>query len=111
MGVALGAGGARCWLRLGRRAASARAGEGAVVMQGGERRACGSQSFLNCPRCGLTITLRAPWLAIRFCPRCLAQSRSVVELFSSPLPAEALNAEGSAPRTDRGGIEQRLGLR
>jgi hypothetical protein len=56
--------------------------------------------FLNCPRCGLTITPRAAWLSVRHCPRCLARSRTAVELFSSRLPAKALYASGAAPRPD-----------
>jgi hypothetical protein len=97
----------RCPVRVERRAASGRAGGGAVVMQRQEGRARAGESFLNCPRCGLTIKLRAPWLAIRFCPRCLARRQSVVELFSSALPAEALYAEGAAPRDDRCGARIR----
>lgn len=63
------------WARVGgqlgrdcleRRAASRRADEGAVVMQREQRQARGGESCLNCPRCGPTISLRAPWLAIRF---------------------------------------------
>jgi hypothetical protein len=58
-------------------------------------------SFSNCPRCGLSITTRAPWLAIRYCPRCLARSEKVVELFSSRLPAQTLYADGSGPWVQR----------
>jgi hypothetical protein len=105
------------WEQLGRegsarperRAGSGSAGAGALAMREDQARA--GESFLNCPRCGLTIKPRAPWLAVRFCPRCLARSQSVVELFSSALPAEALYAEGSAPRADRRGDERRPGLR
>jgi hypothetical protein len=57
-------------------------------------------SHLNCPRCGLTIVPRVSWLAIRHCPRCLARTRTVVEMFSSRLPAEVLYAEGSLPLGD-----------
>ena len=110
-GFVLGAGGARCSPRLERRAARGRSDEGAAVIAREERQARGGRSFLNCPRCGLTIKSRAPWLAIRFCPRCLARSQLAVELFSSPLRAEALYAEGSAPRADRCGTERRLGLK
>lgn len=86
--------------------------EGAVLMEPGERSAGGGggQCFLTCPRCRLTIKLRAPWLAIRFCPRCLARSETVIELFSSPVPAEMLYADGSAPRGDRQRTDRRLGL-
>lgn len=54
--------------------------------------------YLNCPRCGLSIEVRSRWLAIRHCPRCVARTRTVVELFSSGLPADALYATGSLPQ-------------
>jgi hypothetical protein len=111
MGSGLGAGGARCRPRVERRAASRTAAADAAVMQREEAQARAGESFLNCPRCGLTIKLRAPWLAIRFCPRCLARSQSVVELFSSALPVEALYAEGRAPRDDRRDNDRRVGSR
>jgi hypothetical protein len=31
-------------------------------------------SYLSCPRCRLTIRIRAPYLAMRNCPRCLAHA-------------------------------------
>ncbi len=46
--------------------------------------------FLNCPRCGLTIKPRRRWLAIKHCPRCLAQARIPVPLLSSTLPTREL---------------------
>ena len=91
-------------VRREQRVSRAKRGADRVVTQREERHTRGGESFLNCPRCGLTIKPRAPWLAIRFCPRCLARSQSAVELFSSALPAEALYAEGSAPRADRRGV-------
>jgi hypothetical protein len=48
--------------------------------------------FLNCPRCGLSIRPRRPWLGIEHCPRCLARSRILVRLFASRLPADELYA-------------------
>ncbi len=51
-----------------------------------------------CPRCGLRIELRARWLTITHCPRCTARSRTIVELFSSRVPAEVLCAGDSLPR-------------
>jgi hypothetical protein len=57
--------------------------------------------FLNCPRCGLSIRVRATWLAPEHCPRCLARARIAVRLFFSPLSPEELYAKGSAPGPDR----------
>ena len=54
-------------------------------------------SFLNCPRCGLSIRPKARWLTIEHCPRCMALARIPVKLFSSTLPAAELYSEGSAP--------------
>jgi hypothetical protein len=53
--------------------------------------------YLNCPRCGLSITLKTHWLAIKHCPRCLGRHRTLVEMFRSPLPADALYANTSLP--------------
>ncbi len=55
---------------------------------------------LNCPRCGLSIAVRPHRAAIRHCPRCVARSRVIVELFTSTLPADVLYAENSLPRAD-----------
>jgi hypothetical protein len=57
-------------------------------------------SYLNCPRCGLSIGIRSPWLAITHCPRCIARHRVAVLLFSSELPASVLYATGSLPSAD-----------
>ncbi|MGO9751295.1 MAG: hypothetical protein ACLP8S_02010 [Solirubrobacteraceae bacterium] len=54
-------------------------------------------SYLNCPRCGLGIEVRARWLTIRHCPRCVARSQTVVALFGSGLPADAFYAADSRP--------------
>ncbi len=56
--------------------------------------------FLNCPRCGLSISLRSRGLANPHCPRCLERHSTIVELFSSGLPADALYADNSLPRAD-----------
>ena len=58
--------------------------------------------FLNCPRCGLSIALRPRWLANPHCPRCLGRNSTIVELFSSGLPADALYHDNSLPRADLG---------
>jgi len=51
-------------------------------------------TYLNCPRCGLSIELRAHWLTIQHCPRCIAHAHTAVDLFSSVLPLTALYAKG-----------------
>ncbi len=56
--------------------------------------------YLNCPRCGLSIAVRSRWLAIRHCPRCVARSRTIVELFGSRLPARVLYGESWLPQAD-----------
>ena len=58
------------------------------------------RGHLNCPRCGLSIAVRPHRAAIRHCPRCVARSRMIVELFSSTLPADVLYDESSLPRVD-----------
>ena len=63
--------------------------------------------FLNCPRCGLTITPRVAWLSVRHCPRCLARTHTLVELFVTRLPAQALYAHGSEPQAEGSGAEPR----
>ena len=52
--------------------------------------------YLNCPRCRLAVKLRAPSLAMRHCPRCVARAGMLVELFTSPLPYERLAGARSA---------------
>lgn len=56
--------------------------------------------YLICPRCGLSIGLRARWLAVSHCPRCIAHTRTAVELFTSQLPADLLYADNSLPAAD-----------
>ncbi|HXO08684.1 MAG TPA: hypothetical protein VN880_11660 [Solirubrobacteraceae bacterium] len=56
--------------------------------------------YLNCPRCGLTVTPKADWLAVEHCPRCIARRGSVVRLFASTLPADALYAADARPDAD-----------
>ena len=43
-------------------------------------------SFMNCPRCGLSIRLRASYLALERCPRCLARRGEVNALYISEQP-------------------------
>ena len=53
------------------------------------------RGHLHCPRCGLSIEVRTRRTAIRHCPRCVARSRVIVELFSSALPTDVLYDESS----------------
>jgi hypothetical protein len=41
-------------------------------------------SYLSCPRCRLTIRIRAPYLAMRNCPRCLAHAGLPTPMYASP---------------------------
>ncbi len=41
-------------------------------------------SYMNCPRCGLSIRLRASYLTLERCPRCLARSGLAVPMQLSP---------------------------
>jgi Zn-finger nucleic acid-binding protein len=56
--------------------------------------------FLNCPRCGLSIKPKARWLALEYCPRCMARARTPVKLFSSTLPAAELYPDDAAPNPE-----------
>ena len=71
------------------------AGRSGVIRALDPSRGTDGPLFLNCPRCGLSIRVRAPWLAVEHCPRCLARARTPVRLFFSPLSAEGLDAKGS----------------
>jgi hypothetical protein len=56
-------------------------------------------SYVNCPRCGLAVQLRASFLALRHCPRCVAQRGIAVEMLTSDsrtLPASIGRADGRA---------------
>jgi hypothetical protein len=56
--------------------------------------------WLNCPRCGLSVEVRPRRAAMKHCPRCVARSRLIVELFGSTLPSDVLYGESSLPRVD-----------
>jgi hypothetical protein len=62
-------------------------------------------SFLNCPRCGLGLRLRAGWLTIEHCPRCMRAWVSIM-LFSSPLPPAELYGGGFAPSAQSPATDQ-----
>ena len=57
--------------------------------------------YLNCPRCGLTMTPRASRLTVEHCPRCMARNGIPVGLFASTLPTGELYAADAAPGADR----------
>jgi hypothetical protein len=63
-----------------------------------------ASSFLNCPRCGLSIRPKVSWLTVEYCPRCMARARTPVKLFSSTLPAAELYPEGSVPTAGHQGV-------
>ena len=52
--------------------------------------------YLTCPRCRLSIRPRALSLQLVHCPRCVARTRTLVELFASTLPAERLYSSEDA---------------
>ena len=62
-------------------------------------------SYMNCPRCGLTIGLRAPFLARDHCPRCLARADAAIPMYlseqppasSAKRPAQGVVAEDASP--------------
>ncbi|GAC1320996.1 MAG: hypothetical protein NVSMB25_14140 [Thermoleophilaceae bacterium] len=64
--------------------------------------------YLNCPRCALSIRIRAAFLVMRHCPRCLARARVTVPLYETPesvnpslfrRPAAALDHGPLPPKT------------
>jgi hypothetical protein len=54
-----------------------------------------SANYANCPRCRLSIRVRALSVAPHYCPRCLAKRREPVELFVSPMPFRLLTGDRS----------------
>jgi hypothetical protein len=69
----------------------------------GPQRDAGATLDLYCPRCRLSITPRARWLALEHCPRCVARTRTLVTLLPSdaPLPASNVVLPRSPERADR----------
>jgi hypothetical protein len=41
---------------------------------------------MTCPRCGLTVVSRSPYLIVQRCPRCLARRRRLVKMEATPDP-------------------------
>jgi len=52
-------------------------------------------SYANCPRCRLSIVVRAATLAPRHCPRCIGRARVLAPMFASPLPIRLLSGDDS----------------
>jgi len=48
---------------------------------------------LKCPRCHLSIRIRAPYLLMRNCPRCLARAGLPTPMYLSPPPGIAVPPE------------------
>jgi len=48
-------------------------------------------SYVNCPRCRLTVRVRADDLAPEHCPRCAARHGVHERVFMSPQPSRLLN--------------------
>ncbi len=55
-----------------------------------------AMAYMNCPCCGLSIRLRASYLAMERCPRCLVRRKAVVAMYISERPGGTKGAE--APR-------------
>ena len=54
-------------------------------------------AYLNCGRCGLEIRVRAPFLTIKNCPRCLARAAIVTPLVLSSTPVTHAVGWGAPP--------------
>jgi hypothetical protein len=54
-------------------------------------------SYMNCPSCGLSIRLRASYLALERCPRCLARRKVAVAMYLSRQPGVPPATDDSAP--------------
>jgi hypothetical protein len=54
-------------------------------------------SYLSCPRCRLTIRIRAPYLAMRNCPRCLARAGLPTPMYATPRRVAALDKPARIP--------------
>jgi hypothetical protein len=57
-------------------------------------------TYVDCPRCGLSIIQRFPGQRIRHCPRCVAHHGVLVDLFPSPIPSAGAYAKDCLPRPD-----------
>jgi hypothetical protein len=61
-------------------------------------------SYMNCPRCRFSVRLRASYLTLERCPRCLARRQVVVHMYISDRPGGAQIAQ---ERRDADGRPQR----
>lgn len=55
---------------------------------------------VDCPRCGLSIGIRSPWLTVLHCPRCVARARALVRMCSAEPPSDERYANPSISRAD-----------
>jgi len=44
-------------------------------------------SYLNCPRCALSIRVRWDYLHMTYCPRCRGRAKLAIPLYETPHPA------------------------
>jgi hypothetical protein len=56
-------------------------------------------SYMSCPRCALSIRIRASWLVMERCPRCLARHGTVVELEEHVEPPRIRSRRDAGKRT------------
>lgn len=68
-------------------------------------------SYMHCPSCGLSIHLRAPFLTLDHCPRCLVRRGAAIpmrisEHRSRPGPAGDASSCTHEATADRGGEAQ-----
>ena len=58
-------------------------------------------SYVNCPRCGFSLRLRASYLAVEHCPRCLVHRRVAVQMYVSDQPGgPQIPPESGVPDAD-----------
>jgi anti-sigma B factor antagonist len=50
-------------------------------------------SYMRCPRCGLSVRIRAAFLALEHCPRCIAKARTSVPMTVVDAPLEPASPE------------------
>jgi hypothetical protein len=80
-------------------AVASRAGASRTSASAAPRSPGDAISYANCPRCGLAVRLRATFLTLRHCPRCVARRGIAVEMFTSKLrvlPSPSRQPDGGA---------------